>query len=248
MAIRCKRYGFIWAVVTELKDVVLHDDWAVGRSGFIEREVKFRELASLGGLKSDATTAQIRFILGGVIDEDVAGHDEIDGLINPSASSAITEGVASHGDVRAALLDADDAAAVGAIDEVAGDAGILTELSQKERAHATAENVIIREDDVLAALNVHGISDGTELATGDAQVASTGDVEGAFAWSAAGRGIRGEVVGLNVKGQCAASIVLEVNWSAAKLFSDFDVGGRGFDDEVLQATHKVLGQVITHEG
>ena len=181
MAVRCKRYGFIRAVVAELEDVVLHDDGAVGGVGFVEGEVKLGELARLGGLKSDAATAQIRFILGGVIDEDVACHDEVDGLVDPSASSAITEGVASHGDMRAALLDTDDAAAVGAIDEVTGDAGVLTELSQKERAHATAENVIIREDDVLAALNVHGISDGTELAAGDAQVASSRDVEGAFA-------------------------------------------------------------------
>lgn len=152
-------------------------------------------------------------------------------------------GVKVHGDIRATLLDAHNSAAVRAIDEVAGDGGVLTKLGQKERAHAAAEDVVVREDDVPTTLDVHRVADGAELAAGDAHLACADDVEGSFAWSAAGGSIRAEVGAAEIEGESAFRSRFEANRSRTGLFRDLDEILRRLDDEVLAAFDDVFRQI-----
>ena len=60
----------------------------------------------LSRLVGDPAAAHVGLILGGVVDEDVSGHGEIDGLIDPGSATAVAEGVSRDGDVGATALDA----------------------------------------------------------------------------------------------------------------------------------------------
>lgn len=248
VTIWCKRHGFIRAVSAELEDVVFHDDGTVGGTWFVQGEIKLGELTGLRRLVGDTAAVHVRFVLGGVVDEDVASHDEAHGLVDPGTTSAVAEGVAGHGNISAAFLDANDTAAMGAIDEVASDGRVFTKLGQKERTHAAAEDMVVREDNISALLNVHRVTKRAELAASDAHVFGTSDVKGSFAWTAARRGISGEVGGLNIVGQMTFPIILEANRSSSGFLSDLDVRRRGFDNEVLKPTNEVLRQVIAHAG
>lgn len=233
--------GFLGTMFPELEDVVANDDGAVRAVFFVQCEIEFGESAGLAVLVGDAADPWIGIVFLCVVNEQVAGHHEVYGLVNPSAATSLSERVACHRDVYAAFLDADDTAPVGAIDEVSGDGGVATVFSEEESAHAAADDVVISKDDVLAALDVHGIAERAELASGDAHVARGDDVEGAFAGAASFWGVGCEVMRKYVPCHASVTRATAPNRGAVGRVGDADEIGSGLRNKVLPAANEFRG-------
>ena len=110
--------------------------------------------------------------------------------------------------------------------------------------------MVVGEDDILAALDVHGVADGTELAACDAHIASAGDVEGALAGTAAHWCIGGEIDGGEIVHQSSSrsAAAFEVQGRALELLGDLDVILIRSHHEVLLPPHDVLRQRGAHKG
>ena len=233
--------GLLRTMFSELEDIVANNDGAVGAVFLVECEIEFGESSGLAVLVSDAAHARIWVIFLGVVDEQVARHYEVHGLINPSATTSISERVACHRDVCAAFFDADDAATVRAVDEVSGDGGVTTVFSEEESAHAAADDVVICKNDVLAALDVHGIAEGAELASGDAHVARGDDIERAFAGAASFWGVGCEVMRKHVACDASLTRTTAPDCRAVWRVGDADEIGSGLRDKVLPAANEFRG-------
>ena len=232
----------------ELKDVIANDDWAVGAFFLVECEVEFGESSGLAVLVSDAAYARVGVVFLCVVDEQVTGHHEVHGLINPSATPAVSEGVACHGDVRAAFFDTDDAAAVGSVDEVSGDGGVAAIFCEEEGAHPAAEDVVVRENDVFATLDVHGVAESAELASGDADIPRCDDVECTLSGAAPFRGVGCEVVREHIARDASSSRATAPDCRTVRCVSDADEIGGSVRHKVLPATNEFWGQVGSDEG
>ena len=149
-------------VVTAGEDVTAHRNVAVATVRFVSREIEFRILLVIASDEGASSATRIVFALGRVVDEDVVRQHKVSRLIDPRSSSAIAKRVADDGHVFAGLFNADHPRAVGAIDSVAGNDRVATELGQKERTHPRAGDVIAIEDDVLAFLNVLRVAECAE--------------------------------------------------------------------------------------
>ncbi len=161
--------------------VVPEDDVAVGAADFVGREIDLGVILVVAGHETTPPALRVRLALGRVPFEDVVGHRQVAGLIDPGAAAAVAEGVAAHGDVRAGLLDADHAGAVGAVDEVIRDQRVLAELGEEEGAHAGSGDAIAVEDDPAALLDMHRVAQGAQGVAPDFDVLAADEVEGALA-------------------------------------------------------------------
>ena len=91
------------AMVPELEDVVADDDRAVSPVLLVEREVEFGEGPGFSGLIGDPADAGVGIVFCGIVDEQVACHHEVHGLVDPRAPASVAEGVPGEGDIRAAF-------------------------------------------------------------------------------------------------------------------------------------------------
>jgi len=157
--------GFFWAMLAELEDVIPDENRAVAAMGFVEGEIEFGKSSWRSCLVGDPAGAWVGRIFRRVVEEDVSCHDEVGGLVDPCAATAISECVPGEGDVCAAFFDADDSASVGSVDEISGDDGVLAIFGEEEGAHAATEDVVVGEEDVFGALDVHGVTEGAEAAS-----------------------------------------------------------------------------------
>ena len=136
VAVGREGYGVRGSGIAKDENVVPHDHGPVGGTWFVNGKVELWKSPGPSGLVGDAPATEVGLVFGGVVYKDVAAQDEIHGLVDPCTTASIAEGVPGHGDIRTALLDAHHATAVGAVDQVSRDRGVLAEFCKKEGAHA----------------------------------------------------------------------------------------------------------------
>ncbi len=180
-------------VVAAGEDVAAHRDVAVATVRFVGGEIEFGVLFVIAGDEAASSATGIPFALGRVVDEDVVRQHKVSRLVDPRTASAIAKRVADDGHVFAGLLNADHPRAVGAIDSVAGNDRVATELGQKERTHPRAGDVIATEDDVLAFLNVHRVAECAEPTASHNHRFAAHKVQCALARSASLRRVKSKV-------------------------------------------------------
>ena len=125
----------------------------------------------------------------------------------------------------------------------------MAELGQKEGAHAGARDLVAVEDDAAALLDVHRVAQGAQSVATDVHVFAADEVEGAFAWAGAVRGVEGEV-GVEELGDelgLRSGRGLEADRLTQRLIGDADVGRGALDDEILAAADEVGGQGVPEE-
>lgn len=169
-------------------------------------------------------------------------------MVNPCAAAAVPKGIARHRDVGATFFHADDATTVCSVNEVSGDGGITTIFCEEEGAHSAADDVVIRKYHVLRALDVHGVAECAELASGDAHIACGHNIKRAFSGAAPPGGIGSEVMGKHVARDAGATGTTAPDGRTVWRVGDADEVGSGVCDKVLPTAHEIGRQVGSEEG
>ncbi len=248
VAAGCEGDG-VRGVVTAGEDVTAHRDVAVATVRFVSREIEFRILLVIASDEGASSTTRIVFALGCVVDEDVVRQHKVSRLIDPRPSSAIAKRVADDSHVFAGLLNADHPRAVGAIDSVAGNDRVATELGQKERTHPRAGDVIAIEDDVLAFLYVHRVAECTEPTASHDHSFAAHKVQCALSGPASRRCVKSKV---SVKQRIHQlriwpGVAGEPDRCAARFVRDADKFRVTLHDKILPASDNVRRKIIIIE-